>query len=119
MNSRNQALAVIELLSLSSTLLLAGLLLAAALHSPRASLRLPCRAFVELTRNTPTLVQLYCAFLVLNLLITQQLQGRLHNPLGPFVWVVLVVSECVDPVKLSWRSINGKSDARLENSKKS
>ncbi|MBV8620056.1 MAG: ABC transporter permease subunit [Curvibacter sp.] len=72
--------------------LLAGLLLAAALHSPRASLRLPCRAFVELTRNTPTLVQLYCAFLVLNLLITQQLQGRLHNPLGPFVWVVLVVS---------------------------
>ena len=43
-------------------------------------------------RNTPTLVQLYCAFLVLNMLITQQLQGLGGNPLTPFVWVVIVVA---------------------------
>ena len=49
---------------------------------------------MEVTRNTPTLVQLYCAFLVLNMLITQQLRdwGAGNNPLTPFVWVVIVVS---------------------------
>lgn len=72
--------------------LLAGVVLAAGLHSPRPWLRRPSRVFVELTRNTPTLVQLYVAFLVLNLLITQQLQGRVGNPLTPFAWVVLVVA---------------------------
>lgn len=71
--------------------LLAGVALAAGLTSSRAWLRGPTRAFVELTRNTPTLVQLYCAFLVLNLLITQQLKG-LANPLTPFAWVVIVVA---------------------------
>ncbi|MDB5898346.1 MAG: polar amino acid transporter, inner rane subunit [Ramlibacter sp.] len=73
--------------------LVAGVLLASALTSQRGWLAGPARAFVEVTRNTPTLVQLYCAFLVLNMLVTQQF--RLHggtNPLTPFVWVVIVVS---------------------------
>ena len=71
-----------------------GVLLAAALTSGRAWLAQPARAFVEVTRNTPTLVQLYCAFLVLNMLITQQLRdwGAGQNPLTPFIWVVIVVS---------------------------
>lgn len=71
-----------------------GVQLAAALTSGRAWLAQPARAFVEVTRNTPTLVQLYCAFLVLNMLITQQLRdwGAGPNPLTPFIWVVIVVS---------------------------
>lgn len=71
-----------------------GVLLAAMLTSGRAWLANPARAFVEVTRNTPTLVQLYCAFLVLNMLITQQLRdwGAGPNPLTPFIWVVIVVS---------------------------
>ncbi|GEQ77511.1 putative glutamine ABC transporter permease protein GlnM [Comamonas sp. PE63] len=74
--------------------LAAGVALAAALTSGRPSLERTARAFVEVTRNTPTLVQLYCAFLVLNMLITQQLRdwGAGNNPLTPFVWVVIVVS---------------------------
>lgn len=74
--------------------LAAGVLLAAFLTSGRSWLAAPARAFVEVTRNTPTLVQLYCAFLVLNMLITQQLRdwGAGNNPLTPFVWVVVVVS---------------------------
>ena len=73
--------------------LAAGVLLAALLTSGRAWLVQPARAFVEVTRNTPTLVQLYCAFLVLNMLITQQLQSAgSTNPLSPFVWVFIVVS---------------------------
>ena len=72
--------------------LAAGVLIAAALTSGRAWLVQPARAFVELTRNTPTLVQLYCAFLVLNMLITQHVKLPSGNPLTPFVWVVIVVS---------------------------
>jgi polar amino acid transport system permease protein len=73
--------------------LLAGVGIAAALTSERWWLAKPARAFVEVTRNTPTLVQLYCAFLVLNMLITQQLRpAGGANPLTPFVWVVVVVS---------------------------
>ncbi|QKV54573.1 amino acid ABC transporter permease [Comamonas antarctica] len=74
--------------------LAAGVLLAALLVSGRAWLAGPARAFIEVTRNTPTLVQLYCAFLVLNMLITQQLRdwGAGPNPLTPFLWVVVVVS---------------------------
>ncbi|WP_019703251.1 amino acid ABC transporter permease [Paracidovorax oryzae] len=74
--------------------LAAGVVLAACMTSGRAWLAGPARAFVEVTRNTPTLVQLYCAFLVLNMLITQQLRdwGAGQNPLTPFVWVVVVVS---------------------------
>lgn len=51
------------------------------------------RAFVELARNTPTIVQLYCAFLVLNMLLSQWLhQQHLDNPFKPFFWVVFVLS---------------------------
>ncbi|WP_454753617.1 amino acid ABC transporter permease [Cupriavidus necator] len=72
--------------------LLAGVVIAAMLTSGQRALVAPARAFVELTRNTPTLVQLYCAFLVLNMLITQHLDSRgVGNPLTPFFWVVLVV----------------------------
>lgn len=73
--------------------LAAGVALTALLTSPRGWLALPARAFVEVTRNTPTLVQLYCGFLVLNMLISQQLKGTgVGNPLTPLVWVVIVVS---------------------------
>ena len=73
--------------------LVAGVALAAALTSGKRWLAGPTRAFVELTRNTPTLVQLYCAFLVLNMLITQGLQAHGSvNPLTPFVWVFIVVA---------------------------
>jgi polar amino acid transport system permease protein len=72
---------------------LAGVLLLLALRSPSALIVGAARGAIELTRNTPTIVQLYCAFLVLNLLITQRLQAHgLGNPLKPFVWVVLVLS---------------------------
>ncbi|OZI51808.1 amino acid ABC transporter permease [Bordetella genomosp. 5] len=67
-----------------------GVLIAAGLTSGRAWLVRPLTAFVEVTRNTPTLVQLYCAFLVLNMLIAQKLEGG--NPITPFMWVVLVVA---------------------------
>lgn len=70
--------------------LLFGVLIAAGLTSGRAWLARPLQAFVEVTRNTPTLVQLYCAFLVLNMLITQKLGGG--NPITPFAWVVIVVA---------------------------
>lgn len=74
--------------------LAAGVLLAGLMTSRQRWIAGPARAFVEVTRNTPTLVQLYCAFLVLNMLITQQLRdwGAGNNPLTPFVWVVIVVS---------------------------
>ncbi|MFF7710964.1 ABC transporter permease subunit [Pseudomonas sp. NPDC007930] len=70
--------------------LLVGLGLACALVSRRRWLALPARVFVEVTRNTPTLVQLYCAFLVLNMLLTQAVGTG--NPLTPFAWVVIVIS---------------------------
>jgi len=69
-----------------------GLQLSLLLRSRRGWLSLPARALIELTRNTPTLVQLYCAFLVLNVLINQTLQGAEHNPITPFAWVVIVLS---------------------------
>lgn len=72
--------------------LVAGIALAAMLVSPSKPLASATRAFVELTRNTPTLVQLYCGFLVLNMLISQALQPYGTNPLTPFIWVVLVIS---------------------------
>ncbi|MBU67690.1 MAG: amino acid ABC transporter [Cupriavidus sp.] len=73
--------------------LLAGAALAAMLTSGNKALATPARALVELTRNTPTLVQLYCGFLVLNMLITQHLNSLgSSNPLTPFFWVVAVVS---------------------------
>ncbi|QOT80943.1 amino acid ABC transporter permease [Cupriavidus basilensis] len=73
--------------------LVAGVGMAAALTSRNALLAGATRAFVEVTRNTPTLVQLYCAFLVLNMLITHALQdAQRTNPLTPFLWVVVVLS---------------------------
>ncbi|PKU26538.1 amino acid ABC transporter permease [Telmatospirillum siberiense] len=72
--------------------LLVGVLLSAAITSRRNWLALPARSFIELTRNTPTLIQLYCAFLVLNMLISNALQGAEHNPLTPFAWVVGVLA---------------------------
>ena len=70
--------------------LLAGVTLAAMLTSGKPWLTRPARVFVEVTRNTPTLVQLYCAFLVLNMLLTQAVGTA--NPLTPFAWVVIVIS---------------------------
>ncbi|EEA01338.1 polar amino acid ABC transporter, inner membrane subunit [Burkholderia sp. H160] len=72
---------------------LAGLLLLLALRHSSPWIAGAARAFIELTRNTPTLVQLYCAFLVLNMLISQWLRdSHLDNPFKPFFWVVLVLS---------------------------
>lgn len=70
--------------------LLAGVGLAAAMSSGKRWLVLPARVFIEVTRNTPTLVQLYCAFLVLNMLLNQAVGAA--NPLTPFAWVVIVIS---------------------------
>jgi polar amino acid transport system permease protein len=70
--------------------LLAGVSLAAMLTSGKPWLAKPARVFIEVTRNTPTLVQLYCAFLVLNMLLTQAVGAA--NPLTPFAWVVIVIS---------------------------
>lgn len=70
--------------------LAADLLLASMLTSGRVWIARPARVFIEVTRNTPTLVQLYCAFLVLNMLLTQAIGTA--NPLTPFAWVVIVIS---------------------------
>lgn len=72
--------------------LLFGFLFAAALTSGKSWLTGPVRAYVELTRNTPTLVQLMCGFLVLNMLVSNMLGGAQNNPLTPFFWVVSVTS---------------------------
>lgn len=71
----------------------AGFVLLLALRARHRVVAGAARAFIELTRNTPTVVQLYCAFLVLNMLISQWLHERhLDNPFKPFFWVVLVLS---------------------------
>ncbi len=71
----------------------AGLVLLLALRGRSQVVAGLARGFIEVTRNTPTLVQLYCAFLVLNMLITQWLRARgAGNPFKPFFWVVLVLS---------------------------
>jgi polar amino acid transport system permease protein len=72
--------------------LAAGLALALAATSPRRWLSGAARALIGLTRNTPTLVQLYCAFLVLNSLINDAIGGAQHNPLTPFAWVLIVIA---------------------------
>ncbi|TKC86013.1 amino acid ABC transporter permease [Trinickia terrae] len=73
--------------------LAAGVALAAMLRSPSAALARPARVFVELTRNTPSLVQLFCAFLVLNMLLSTALRNLGGvNPLTPFVWSAVVIS---------------------------
>ncbi len=68
-----------------------GVIFAACLTSGRIWLSAPVRAFVELTRNTPTLVQLMFSFLVLNTVISNLLGGAQNNPLTPSFWVVAVV----------------------------
>ncbi|MFK4443041.1 polar amino acid transport system permease protein [Caballeronia udeis] len=71
----------------------AGLVLLLALRGRSRLVSGLAHGFIEVTRNTPTLVQLYCAFLVLNMLITQWLHARgIDNPFKPFFWVVLVLS---------------------------
>ncbi|WP_199033198.1 amino acid ABC transporter permease [Ralstonia sp. ASV6] len=73
--------------------LILGVVLARLLISPRRRVAQLAQGFVELTRNTPTLVQLCCAFLVVNTLITQVLtQWQLRNPLTPFFWAVAILS---------------------------
>jgi polar amino acid transport system permease protein len=71
--------------------LIVGLLFAACLTSGRIWLSAPVQGFVELTRNTPTLVQLMFSFLVLNTVVSNMLGGAQNNPLSPFFWVVAVV----------------------------
>ncbi|MBY5570737.1 amino acid ABC transporter permease [Rhizobium leguminosarum] len=71
--------------------LVAGLLFAAGLTSGRVWLSAPVRSFVEITRNTPTLVQLMFSFLVLNTFVSDLVGGAQNNPLSPFFWVVAVV----------------------------
>ncbi|MBB4227165.1 amino acid ABC transporter permease [Rhizobium mongolense] len=71
--------------------LIFGLLFAACLTSGRPWLSAPVRAFVEITRNTPTLVQLMFSFLVLNTFVSNLVGGAQNNPLSPFFWVVAVV----------------------------
>lgn len=68
-----------------------GLLFAAMLTSGNKVLSTPIRAFIEVTRNTPTLVQLMFSFLVLNTLVSSGLGGAQNNPLTPFFWVIAVV----------------------------
>ncbi|MER2193804.1 amino acid ABC transporter permease [Methylobacterium brachiatum] len=70
--------------------LAAGVAFAAALTSGRPWLAGPVRAYVELTRNTPTLVQLMFAFFALNMLLSKALGGAANNPFTPFFWVVAV-----------------------------
>jgi polar amino acid transport system permease protein len=71
--------------------LVAGLVFAACLTSGRPFLSAPVRAFVEITRNTPTLVQLMFSFLVLNTFVSNLVGGAQNNPLTPFFWVIAVV----------------------------
>jgi polar amino acid transport system permease protein len=81
------------ILSTMTASAIAGLVLLLALRGRNRLVAGLARGFIEVTRNTPTLVQLYCAFLVLNMLITQWLRARgIDNPFKPFFWVVLVLS---------------------------
>ncbi|MDR0806902.1 MAG: amino acid ABC transporter permease [Enterobacteriaceae bacterium] len=71
--------------------LIIGVLFTGALGSRFRWVKAPVSAFIELVRNTPVLVQLYCAFLVLNMLITQKITHG-TSPISPLMWVVLVVA---------------------------
>ncbi|CCG08618.1 amino acid ABC transporter permease [Pararhodospirillum photometricum] len=68
-----------------------GGILAAFLVSGHPALAGAARALVELTRNTPTLVQIYIAFFVVNMLIRETAPAFSHL-IGPFSWVVIVIS---------------------------
>jgi polar amino acid transport system permease protein len=83
----------IELSVLSIACSLAvGVALATALASGRPWLARPAHAFVEVMRNTPTLVQIFCAFFVLNMLVSLAAGGPQNNPLTAYAWVVMVLS---------------------------
>jgi polar amino acid transport system permease protein len=69
-----------------------GMAIAAALTSGRPWLAKPARALVELVRNTPTLVQIFCAFFVVNMLISRAVGDPRNNPLTAYAWVVIVLS---------------------------
>lgn len=89
----NGVLVTIELvLTTMACSLPIGMAIAAALTSGRPWLARPARAFVELVRNTPTLVQIFCAFFVVNMLISQALGDPRNNPLTAYAWVVIVLS---------------------------
>jgi polar amino acid transport system permease protein len=81
----------LSLLSIAGSLAV-GTAIAAAMAAGRPWLARPARAFVELMRNTPTLVQIFCAFFVLNLLISQAVGGPQNNPLTAYAWVTIVLS---------------------------
>ena len=68
-----------------------GFLLGLQSHSRLIALSV--RGFVEFLRNTPTLVQLYVAYLVFNTCLTQWIAALgWSNPLSAFWWAVLVLS---------------------------
>jgi polar amino acid transport system permease protein len=71
--------------------LIVGIVIASLLTSGRPWLARPARAFVEVLRNTPTLVQIYCAFFVCHMLINQSV-GAQNNPMSAYAWVVIVFS---------------------------
>jgi polar amino acid transport system permease protein len=71
--------------------LIVGIVIAGLLTSGRSWLVRPARAFVELIRNTPTLVQIYCAFFVIHMVINQTV-GVQNNPMSAYAWVVIVFS---------------------------
>jgi len=87
----NGMVTTLELVAITIPLsLFFGVLFAGALTSGKRWLSVPVRGYVELTRNTPTLVQLMCGFLVLNMLISNAIGGAQNNPLTPFFWLVAI-----------------------------
>jgi polar amino acid transport system permease protein len=72
--------------------LIVGTVVAGLLTSGRPWLARPARAFVEVVRNTPTLVQIYCAFFVLNMVVNQAVGGAQNNRMTTFAWVVITLS---------------------------
>lgn len=84
----------LELSAITLTLsLLLGIWFTLLQTSNNGFLRRIVRIFVEFTRNTPTLVQIYFAVLVLNMLINDHITyGSENNPLTAYVWVVIVIS---------------------------
>ncbi|MFE0756262.1 amino acid ABC transporter permease [Inquilinus sp. NPDC058860] len=80
----------IAVLSILGSLVL-GLVLTALQLTRRPWLAALIRAQIELTRNTPPLVQLYFAFFALNALIGA-VSGQAGAVVTPFAWVVVVLS---------------------------
>jgi polar amino acid transport system permease protein len=72
--------------------LIVGTAIAGLLTSGRPWLARPARTFVEVARNTPTLVQIYCAFFVFNMLVNQAVGGAQNNHMTTYAWVLIVLS---------------------------